>query len=71
MKEKKRKYTVLLPWMIADELERYINGETFRNKQHAFLVIIKEWLENQRNKGKGIQTSLLDIKPPARGKTKK
>lgn len=56
--------------MVADELDRYVNGQLFRNNQHAFLMIVGDWLERQRTKGKGEQTSLLPIKPPKKSKEK-
>jgi len=61
-------YTIRLPKMVANELDRYVNGQTFRNNQHAFLVIVGDWLERQRTKGKGEQTTLLPIKSSVRGK---
>lgn len=70
MKKDTKAFSIRLPWMVADELERYINGSMFRNRQHAFLVIVQEWLEAQRNKGKGQQVNLLEIKPPRKGKEK-
>jgi hypothetical protein len=63
-----KQYTIRLPKMVADELDRYVNGQTFRNNQHAFLMIVGDWLERQRTKGKGEQTTFLPIKPPTRGK---
>jgi len=66
-----QQYTIRLPKMIADEFNRYVDGQTFRNNQHAFLVIVSEWLERQRTKGKGEQISLLTIKQPVKGKERK
>jgi hypothetical protein len=71
MDQKNIQFTVRLPKIVADELQRHIDGEQFRNRQHAFLVIINDWLSSQRNKRRGEQTNIMDLKPPKRGKERK
>lgn len=71
MPEKKQILSVRLPKMILSELDHYVDGVTFRNRAHAIHFILSEWLENRRKAGKGEQISILDIKPPKKGKGRK
>jgi Arc/MetJ-type ribon-helix-helix transcriptional regulator len=71
MPQRKQIITVRLPKMIVDELDRHVDGIAFRSRAHALHLILAEWLDKQRNMDKGKQTSILDLKPPKRGKERK
>jgi metal-responsive CopG/Arc/MetJ family transcriptional regulator len=71
MPQRKQIITIRLPKMIVDELDRYVDGVTLRNRAHAFHVILAEWLESQRDKRKGEQTNIAGIKPPSKARKKK
>jgi len=57
--------TARLPAMLVDQLDRYVDGQTFRNRSHAVQVIVSLWIESKAREGKGKQETIF---PLVRGK---
>jgi hypothetical protein len=63
--------SILLDESVDNELNQYINGEEFRNRSHAIQSIIAIWLKWRREKNKGEQIHIFDIRPPVKGRPSK
>lgn len=63
--------SILLDESVDNELNQYINGEEFRNRSHAVQSILALWLKWRREKNKGEQTHIFDLRPQAKARPKK
>lgn len=64
----KKQISIRIPIILLNELERYCDGVEFHNRNHAFTVILQQYLEKMHDSKKGQQLKITDLKPPKKGK---
>ena len=70
-KMKKISVTIRLEKILVDSLDQQIDGVRFSSRTHAFKVLLTEYLERYSRENKGVQTSIMDLKPPKKNGPRK
>lgn len=63
---KTKSISVTLNELRISEIDRYVDGVTFRSRSHMIDTILNEWMEYQSKKGKGEQTTIYQIREPVK-----
>lgn len=63
---KTKSISVTLNELRLAEIDRYVDGVTFRSRSHMIDTVLNEWLEFQAKDGKGEQKDLFKIRQPVK-----